>query len=104
MNKEYQDSLLNNQYWENVKRIIKVRDNESCSCCGSLTQLHVHHITYKINGKTIVGSELRYLNWLITVCEKCHLKIHKERNHLLNPKSFFKINAFDWFALKGIKI
>lgn len=72
--------------------------------CSNKTQLQVHHITYKVNRKTIVGNELQHLKWLITLCEKCHEKVHNNKKHSLHPKSFLKINANDWFALKGIKL
>jgi len=104
LNKAYQESLINNPYWENVKQIIKTRDKKKCAICGNITQLQVHHITYKINGKSIVNSELNYLKWLITLCKKCHEDVHEDKSHSLNPRSYLKINAFDWYALKGIKL
>lgn len=96
---KYSNSLLDNPYWETVKATVKERDNYRCQVCGSLTRLHVHHITYKINGNSIVGNELQYIKWLITLCEKHHQETHNDRHHLLNPKSFFKVNANDFKRL-----
>lgn len=47
------------------------RDKYTCQCCGAKkTRLEVHHIIYRSNGGT------DDLDNLITLCEKCHKKVH----------------------------
>lgn len=84
--------FLESEYWKEVKETVKNRDNNKYLICGSLTNLHIHHISYKVNNANIIEKEKDFLEWLITVCEKHHLEIHSTKNHLLNPDSFFKIN------------
>lgn len=90
---KYRKSLQKNSYWQEVRRKIKIRDDHKCICCDSKLFLEVHHITYYVNKKSIIGIELEYLEWLGTVCNRCHGKIHKNIKHLLNPKNYYKVNA-----------
>ena len=47
------------------------RDKHTCQCCGAKkVRLEVHHIVYRSNGGT------NDLSNLITLCEKCHKKVH----------------------------
>ena len=49
------------------------RDNYTCQCCGKKNcRLEVHHIIFRSNGGTDDERNL------ITLCEDCHKKIHKE--------------------------
>ena len=87
---------LKNPYWERVKRKVRIRDNFKCLICGSKTKLETHHITYYVNGTSIVGKELDHLEWIITLCEYDHQKVHNNLNHFFNPKNTHKINANDY--------
>lgn len=75
---KYRSSLRNNDYWNIVKREVKLRDKHKCKHCGKDYNLEIHHITYFVNGQSIVGKELKHLNCLICVCENCHSKIHNK--------------------------
>lgn len=69
---------LNNPYWEEVKRKVRIRDNHRCQMCGKDYGLEIHHKTYKINGQSIVGKELEHLDCLITLCGTCHQRVHNK--------------------------
>lgn len=83
----YRKGLQSNPYWEKVKAKVKIRDNFKCKVCGSISALEIHHITYYVNGTSIVGKELDNLKWMVTLCETCHDKVHQEKNHIYNPKN-----------------
>lgn len=91
-------NYLKTDYWWTVKNTVQKRDNFECQVCKNRTNLEVHHITYKVNGESILNNEFRYLKWLITLCENCHEEVHKDKNHLLNPKGI-KVNANDFKAM-----
>ena len=59
--------LVNNPDWEEAKRKVRIRDGH----------LEIHHKTYRVNGKSIVGHELEHLDCLVTLCGDCHSKVHK---------------------------
>lgn len=92
----YRKSMQKNEYWERVKRKVRIRDNFQCIECGIKIRLETHHITYKIDGKSIIGQELQYLEWVATLCEKCHQKAHNLATHPLNPKNRFKLNVHEY--------
>lgn len=73
----YAHSLSRNPYWEKVAREVRIRDEHKCRVCGALYPLEVHHLHYKVNGRSIVGHELEHLDCLITLCSVCHEKVHK---------------------------
>ena len=55
----------------NAKAACFVRDNYTCQCCKTKNgKLNAHHIVYKSLG----GADT--LENLITLCEKCHKKLH----------------------------
>lgn len=78
------NTYLNSDYWQYVKTLVIKRD--FCRCqnkkrsnttnqlkkCGSQSKLEVHHKTYEN-----LGNELNHLDNLITLCSKCHEKIHE---------------------------
>ena len=82
---------LNNDYDREVRRRVLLRDNFICqnNGCGSKLYLEKHHITYYLNGQSIVGHELEgdNLKWLVTLCGKCHPEIHKNIGHKWNPRN-----------------
>lgn len=67
------DHRDNNDY-KNWRRQVYERDDYKCVKCGSKEKLNAHHI---LSWKHY--PELRYdLDNGITLCEKCHIKIHQE--------------------------
>jgi 5-methylcytosine-specific restriction endonuclease McrA len=87
----YRKSLKDNVYWEEVKSKIRIRDKFKCVECPAIIRLETHHITYYVNQKSIVGHELDHLEWLVTLCEDCHEKVHKNANHRFNPNNKNKL-------------
>lgn len=62
--------------WEELKKVVKERDNWTCKKCGFKAQpnerwkLHAHHKrNLKDGGKNAVFN-------LVTLCSSCHEKIH----------------------------
>ena len=79
--KEYQEGLKRD--FENTKKYVYWRDGYKCQHCGkSDTILNAHHIVFRSQG----GSD-RSDN-LITLCEKCHKKLHagKIKLNVGNPR------------------
>lgn len=61
------------QYLDFKKRVLK-RDKYLCQICGSKNKLHVHHIK-----PFSQYPDLKFdVNNGITLCEKCHRKVHKK--------------------------
>jgi len=75
---------LDNEYWQEVRRHVLKRDHYHCVCCARVAD-DVHHISYRVQGKSIVGKELNYLNWVVAVCRVCHDAIHNNATHIYNP-------------------
>lgn len=82
----YRKSLKNNDYWNTVKREVRLRDNHRCQICGRDYNLEIHHKVYSVNGVSILGKELDYLNCLTTLCEECHENIHKDKKQKTSNK------------------
>lgn len=85
-NSRYIDGMSYNKDFQDIKPIIKERDCHKCVICGMeekkvsytrngkellKTNLHIHHIDENIKN----NSE----NNLITLCESCHISIHKAK-------------------------
>ena len=86
-------SFLNSSYWKDtIRRKVLLRDNFTCKCCGlkphNIKFLQIHHIAYSLDGVCgwAEGKQEEQLNLLITVCCKCHEKIHNTPNHKFFPK------------------
>lgn len=56
-----------------------MRDGHRCRLCGSTVNLEVHHLTYYVNGRSIVGHEAEHMDKLITLCGECHAAQHNRR-------------------------
>ena len=54
-----------------IKKEILIRDNYTCTKCGSKNNLQIHHIIYHSNG----GKDT--MENLITLCKQCHAEKHK---------------------------
>jgi 5-methylcytosine-specific restriction endonuclease McrA len=56
-----------------LHRQILERDNWRCQSCGSMQNLHVHHLTYRSHS----GGDVEHN--LITLCAVCHSRQHAEQ-------------------------
>jgi len=77
LKQEFYNSLPYNEYlytdhWRMVRQLVLQRDDRECLFCGKRTTLQIHHNTYDHR-----GVEEFHLDDLITVCSRCHKKIHK---------------------------
>jgi hypothetical protein len=66
---DYKD-YLKSDYWKYIKREVHERDGYKCRQCNSEDNLCVHHLKYD----NLYNEDL---NYLITLCKKCHYKLHK---------------------------
>ena len=73
--------FLRSNYWKRVRKTVLQRDNYTCQHCESKKGLNAHHISYKHHGK-----EHMHLEDLITLCTKCHEKVHKILNKYKKSK------------------
>lgn len=67
-------AYLKSETWKKKRLEAIERDGFQCRICGSAKNLNVHHLTYKQ-----VPNEP--LDDLLTVCEKCHSKLHRNDFH-----------------------
>ena len=61
---------LDPQPYEQVRKQVLHRDGWKCQCCGSRSNLEVHHKEFRSQG----GSDSEQN--LITLCLKCHANCH----------------------------
>lgn len=64
------DEYINSEMWEGTREQILDRDGYQCVFCGTAKNLRVHHITYE-------NIPFEKDEDLITVCNKCHNRLHK---------------------------
>lgn len=60
-------------YWKSIVLRRKYIDGMICTKCGAKNNLEVHHLTYEHH-----GDERHHFEDLITLCNGCHEKLHKE--------------------------
>jgi 5-methylcytosine-specific restriction endonuclease McrA len=65
------NEYLRSEAWGEKRRQVLERDDGICQGCRSVRAAHVHHLTYDN-----VGDELLFQ--LVSLCEGCHHKAHKE--------------------------
>lgn len=89
--RERYSQQLQSTSWKLKAENIRIRDGHKCRLCGGKgIQLDVHHIRY------IAGRE----PWeyddgdLVTLCHKCHEKLHKEQELLLWKRDYFRPGAY----------
>ena len=79
MNTTYYE-LLKTKQWRQKRSVILQRDRNKCRCCGSTSELQVHHRQYHVNKTT--GNFIEPWNYqsnhLITLCDKCHNSGHSK--------------------------
>ncbi|WP_246293800.1 HNH endonuclease [Desulfobacter latus] len=83
--KQYQHGDL--LYHKNFKQACLVRDKFRCRVCGAETKLQCHHIRPRAKGGT------DKLSSLMTLCDVCHDRHHKEGLELPKQKSSFYMSA-----------
>lgn len=76
---EYGQEFYNSKKWKRVKALILKRDNYLCRECKRYGKMvaaeHVHHIEH-----LDARPDLAYTpSNLISLCAKCHLKMHPEK-------------------------
>jgi len=74
-------------YHKNFKQACLVRDKFRCRVCGAQTKLQCHHIRPRAKGGT------DKLSNLMTLCDLCHDRHHKEGLKLPKQKSSFYMSA-----------
>jgi Restriction endonuclease len=74
-------------YHKNFKQACLVRDKFRCRVCGAQTKLQCHHIRPRAKGGT------DKLSNLMTLCDVCHDRHHKEGLKLPKQKSSFYMSA-----------
>lgn len=82
----YNDSFYHSKEWKKLRQEALDRDNYLCRLClkrGVITPAKtVHHIT----PLRVDNAQKLELNNLITVCESCHNKLHKEKSYNIQKK------------------
>ena len=68
----YSQQLLTEQ-WHNKRMKILCRDGFKCTVCSSTKLLQVHHTKYLFGKLAWQYPD----SWLVTLCSKCHKKVHK---------------------------
>ena len=72
---------MKTEEWNHIRQLVLQRDNYHCMCCGRTeddtisnksVNLTVHHNTYNY-----LFNEEEHLDCLITLCQLCHLNIHR---------------------------
>jgi len=81
--------LLKKGRWKNRRAKIIRRDGGVCAKCGSKTRLCVHHLYYY---KNPIEPWLYPDDCLITWCEVCHNKWHKENENIIKKNPIGGIN------------
>lgn len=77
---------LDNPNHKEVRERCLLRDNFTCRFdgCSAKIRLETHHISYHVLGKELEDGNLI---WCVTLCEKHHDIVHKDVNHIWNPKN-----------------
>lgn len=65
---------INSKEWAEIRNKALIRDNFKCSLCGNTHNLQVHHLNYNN-----FMNETNHLEDLMTLCNKCHEKIEKQK-------------------------
>lgn len=74
---EYKEQLKD-QRWFYVRARVMERDLHKCQKCGTWRNLEVHHLRYEYGRKAWEYNDRD----LLTLCDKCHEKAHKEAGTL----------------------
>lgn len=69
--------VIRRKLTQRVKARIKQRDNYKCVRCGSIEKLTIHHVIPISESSSRDIDELIKDNNLVTLCERCHSKVHE---------------------------
>lgn len=64
-------SRLDSASYERLRQEILRRDNWRCQCCGTMTNLEVHHKEFRSHSGEDAEENL------ITLCTRCHAGVHR---------------------------
>jgi 5-methylcytosine-specific restriction endonuclease McrA len=64
---------LDPELYERLRELVLRRDGWRCQCCGTKTNLEVHHKEFRSQGG--LDSEEN----LVTLCAACHESVHQPR-------------------------
>lgn len=87
--KDLYKDLLKREEWREKRAKILNRDNNKCVYCGEVHNLQVHHKYYCQYPN---GYRVRPWNYpddaLITLCDKCHTKVHNKKKIKVYYRSY----------------
>jgi hypothetical protein len=89
-------AYLKSPKWQQIRERIFLRDGCKCQICGSTKNLQCHHI----NGKYRFCEE-KHPESLITLCAKCHEKIHLYWRMCDSIKLFYEEQAHQEAMKRG---
>ncbi len=70
-------TYLRSARWQRIRQRRLERDGNRCRTCHATQRLQVHHASYVWRGKWwVIGEWLEMLD-TITLCDKCHMAIHR---------------------------
>ncbi len=65
--------------WEQIRKIVRKRDQYTCQVCGKKEILEEHHVHHKIPFKSFITLEkANALNNLVTLCADCHSVVESQ--------------------------
>ena len=77
---ESYSDLLKRPEWQEKRLKILKRDGNKCCYCGNTDKLHVHHKYYLQYPNHQKVKPWNYPdNALITLCNRCHYRVHKNK-------------------------
>ncbi len=68
-----------------LKEEVKKRDGQKCYICGSIENLHVHHL------KNFKDVREHKIDNLLTLCKDCHWNVHRRKYQLSKAKGGFGV-------------
>lgn len=83
----YKD-YLRSDHWQAL-RALMIKQRKNCSICSSTDKLNVHHNTYRVNNRRILGRERP--KYLTVLCQRCHNLFHAYFKNPACSKQFFKL-------------
>jgi 5-methylcytosine-specific restriction endonuclease McrA len=66
---------LDSESYRELHRQVLERDSWRCQFCGSMQNLHVHHLKFRSQSGDDVERNL------ITLCAECHEQMHRKAGH-----------------------
>lgn len=67
------DSYIHSAQWQDKRKQRLAIDDFKCQMCGNKDNLEVHHVTYDRLGNENMDD-------IITLCDKCHTKVHSAQS------------------------